>query len=99
MSVYVTIRARLKNDPGTSKVIHDQVTAATKAMAIEAGDIAHWVYLGAQDARDFLGIDEWKTMEQSEAFSQNPKIREFFGQLFEGAPEVRVWKKSDWNQW
>jgi len=99
MSVTVTIRARLKNDPATSKRIHDQVTGATKAMAIEAGDIEHWVYLGAEDARDFLGIDEWKSVEACQAFAANPKIQEFFGQLFDGTPEIRMFRKSDWNQW
>ena len=99
MSVYVTVHARLKTDPQSAKALHDQVTTATKQMAIEAGDIGHWVYLGAQDAKDFFGIDEWKSAEQAQAFASNPKIQEFFGQLFDGAPDVRVWRKSDWNQW
>jgi quinol monooxygenase YgiN len=99
MSIYVTVRARLKNDPAASKALHDEVTLATKDMAIKAGDVGHLIYLGGQDARDLLGIDEWKSAEAFQAFASNPKIREFFGQLFEGEPEVRVWKKSDWNQW
>ncbi len=99
MSVYLTIRARLKEAPAQAKAVHDQVTGATKEMALAAGDIGHWVYLGAEDARDFLGIDEWKSAEAAASFAAHPKIREFFGQLFEGAPEVKVWKKSDWRQW
>ena len=99
MSIYVTIRARLKKDPAASKPLHDEVTRATKDMAIQAGDIGHLIYLGGQDARDFLGIDEWKSAEACQAFASNPKIRDFFGQLFDGEPEIRIWKKSDWNQW
>ncbi len=99
MSVHVTVRARLKGDPTKIKALHDQVTGATREMAQAAGDLGHWVYLGAQDARDFLGIDEWRSVEDFQTFAANPQIREFFGQMFEGEPDVRVYKKSDWNQW
>jgi hypothetical protein len=57
----------LKNDPAASKALHDEVTRATKDMAVQAGDVGHLIYLGGQDARDFLGIDEWKS---AEAFQQ-----------------------------
>ncbi len=99
MAVTVTIRARLKQDSQSSQALHDQVTAATKEMAKAAGDISHRVFLNAQDRRDFLGIDVWKTAEAIQAFSSDPKIVEFFGQLFEGQPQVTIWTDSEWNQW
>ena len=97
--VLVTIRGRLRDDPESIRQIHDQVTAATKDMALEAGDVSHHVYLDPRDGRDFLGIDEWQSAEAVQAFSADPKIQEFFGQMFEGAPEVTIWEGSGWNEW
>lgn len=97
--VLVTIRGRLRDDPDAILKIHDQVTAATKDMALQAGDISHRVYLNPQDGRDFLGIDEWQSAEAVQAFSADPKIRDFFGQMFERAPEVTIWEGSGWNEW
>ena len=97
--VYVTIKGRLRDDPASIREIHDQVTGATKDMAVQAGDISHHVYLNPQDDRDFLGIDEWQSAEALQTFSANPQIQEFFGQMFEGQPEVTVWEGSGWNEW
>ena len=99
MSVIVTVRARLKAEPESIQMLHDQVTAATKEMAQAAGDISHKVVLNPQDRRDFLGIDEWQSAEAFQKFSSDPKIMEFFGQLFEGQPQVSVWENPGWNQW
>jgi hypothetical protein len=75
------------------------VTGATKEMATQAGDLTHVVYLNPLDKRDFLGIDTWQTAEQAQAFAGNPQIQEFFGQLFDGQPEIMVWSESGWNKW
>ncbi len=99
MAVTITIRARLKGDPGSIQKIHDQVTGSTKEMARQAGDISHHVYLDVQDNRDFLGIDTWQSAEQAQAFAGSPQIQEFFGQMFEGQPEVKVWADPGWNKW
>jgi hypothetical protein len=45
MSVIVTVRARLKAEPESTQMLHDQVTAATKEMAQAAGDISHKVVI------------------------------------------------------
>jgi len=97
--VLVTIKGRLRDDPSAIKQIHDSVTAATKEMALQAGDLSHRVYLNPQDGRDFLGIDEWQSAEAVQTFSANPQIQEFFSQMFEGMPEVTVWDGSGWNEW
>jgi quinol monooxygenase YgiN len=99
MSVFVTVKGRLRDDPDAIRKIHDEVTSATKEMATQAGDISHRVYLDPQDRRDFLGVDEWQSAEAVQAFSANPQIQEFFGQMFEGQPEVTVWEGSGWNEW
>jgi quinol monooxygenase YgiN len=99
MAVLVSIRARLRDDPEAIRKIHDEVTGATKDMAMEAGDLSHRIYLNPQDPRDFLGIDEWQSAEAVMTFSANPQIQEFFGNMFEGEPEVKVWEDSGWNAW
>lgn len=99
MKYTVTIRARLKKDQASSKAFHDQVTGATKEAAQRAGDVTHRVFLDPQDPKAFLGIDEWSTLEGLQAFAASPDIKRFFGDLFEGEPEVRVWVASDWNAW
>lgn len=99
MKVTITIRARLKGDSKAGQKLHDEVTAATKEMALKAGDLKHLVFLNPQDDRDFLGIDEWDTAEHAQAFAGSPQIQEFFSNLFEGQPEVKVWVDSGWNQW
>lgn len=100
MAVTVVVRARLKgDDPKAIQRIHDEVTAQTKAAALEAGDISHRAYLSPQDPRAFLGIDVWGSPEAFQKFASDPKIRGFFGQLFEGQPEVTVWTDSGWNAW
>jgi quinol monooxygenase YgiN len=85
---------RLGDHPEAIRKIHDEVTTATKEMALQAGDISHRVYLNPQDGRDFLGIDEWKSAEAVQAFSGDPQIQEFFAQIFEGQPEVTIWEGS-----
>lgn len=99
MAVFVTVKGTLRDDPDAIRKIHDEVTSATKEMAMQAGDISHRVYLNPQDPRDFLGIDEWRSAEDVAAFSANPQIQEFFGQMFDGAPEVTVYEDAGWNAW
>jgi quinol monooxygenase YgiN len=97
--VSVIIRARLRGDPAAARQLHDQVTAATREMALAAGDISHRVFLDPADPAAFLGIDEWRSIEAVQAFSASPQIQEFFGQLFDGPPEVTIWTPSGWNEW
>lgn len=99
MAVTVTIRGRLKGSAADMRQLHDQVTGATKDMAQAAGDISHRVFLNPQDESDFLGIDEWRSPEQLQAFSSDPRIQDFFSKLFEGQPEVKLWMDPGWNQW
>jgi quinol monooxygenase YgiN len=98
MSVLVSVRARLRGDAKSIQKLHDEVTAATKDMAKAAGDLSHVTYLGG-DGRDFLGIDTWKSAEAFQQFASNPKIAAFFGQMFEGKPDVTIWTESGWNKW
>lgn len=99
MPVTVIVRARLKGEPDEIQQTHDQVTSATREQAQAAGDVSHQVFLGSEDPRDFLGIDVWESVEAFQQFASDPRIQEFFGQLFEGRPEVTIWEDPGWNQW
>jgi quinol monooxygenase YgiN len=99
MAVLVTIRGRLRDEPSAIQKIHDAVTAATKQMALQAGDISHRVYLNPQDSRDFLGIDEWESAQAVQEFAADPQIQEFFSSMFEDAPDVSIWQGAGWNEW
>ena len=98
-AVTVTIRARLNGDRASAQALHDAVTGATRDQALAAGDISHRVFLNPADLSDFLGIDEWKSADAVAAFASSPQISEFFGQLFDGPPDVAVWLPSGWNEW
>ena len=99
MKYTVTIRAKLKGGPGAAKELHDRVTRATKDQAKQVGDLTHKIFLDPQDAKAFLGIDEWSNLEGLQKFAASPEIKKFFSDLFDGEPEVHVWVDSDWNQW
>jgi quinol monooxygenase YgiN len=98
-SVTVIVRARLRGDPAAARQLHDQVTSMTREQAVAAGDLSHRTFLSATDARDFLGIDEWRSADAFQAFAGDPRIGEFFGQLFDGRPDVTIWTASGWNAW
>jgi quinol monooxygenase YgiN len=97
-AVTVVVRARLR-DGTTAQQLHDQVTSATREQAVQAGDLSHRTYLSPTDANDFLGIDVWKSADAFQAFAGDPRIADFFGQLFDGQPEVTVWAPSGWKEW
>ena len=99
MSGMVTVRARLKGELADMQKLHDEVIGATQEMAKRAGDISHVALLGPPDGNEILVIDEWESAEVVEAFVGDPQIQEFFGNLFDGPPEIRVWQNQGWNQW
>jgi quinol monooxygenase YgiN len=97
--VTVIVRARLRGDPAAARQLHDQVTAATREQAMAAGDLTHRTFVDPTDPGAFLGIDEWRSAEAAQAFASSPQIAEFFGQLFDGPPDVTMWASSGWNEW
>lgn len=99
MAVAVMVRARLRGTPAEAKKLHDEVTGATKAMAKQAGDLAHKIYLDPRDPKAFLGIDTWSSIERFQQLASSQQIRDFFGKRFEGEPEVHVRVDSDWDRW
>lgn len=99
MKYTVIVRAKLKGDQAAMKKYHDEVTKATRGAAQQAGDLTHRIFLDPRDPSAFLGIDEWNSLEGIQAFSSSPQIKEFFGNLFAGPPDVTIWVESGWNEW
>jgi len=54
--VTVIIRARLRGGVATARQLHDQVTSATKAQALAAGDISHRTFLNPADPHGFRNV-------------------------------------------
>lgn len=95
----VFIRGKLKNDPATSKMIHDNFAGNGKAQAIGLGDQGHYVFLnllpppdgGALPPSDqVLAIDLWNDLNGLQTFLQNPDVQSFLGSLYTGQPEVTI---------
>jgi quinol monooxygenase YgiN len=94
---FVVVRGRLAGDDAQPS--HDTLAAGGEQPAKDAGDVAHAVYLGLDDAREFLAIDVWKSDAAIEGFYGNPDFQAAFGALFEAPPSVGVYRSTDWHQW
>ena len=97
---FVVIRGRLAGDDlEASHEAHDGLAAAGEEAASMLGDVAHVVYLGVEDEREFLAIDIWSDDQFLLDFYTNPEFAEAFGSLFEGESSLRVYGSTDWYQW
>ncbi len=97
---WIIVRGTLKStDTATNKATHDVIMAASSDKAKAAGDLAHVVFLGRDDPRQFLAIDVWADKTNIETFYGNPELGKAFGALFEGAPTLGVYQSTKWHQW
>lgn len=98
--VFVVVRGRLaESDPMAAQTAHDMVAAGGEAMVRMAGDLAHVVYLGLEDSREFLAFDIWQDTTNLEAVYTDPDFMMAFGALFEAPPTIGVYQSTDWHQW
>jgi hypothetical protein len=98
--VFVVVRGRLAaDDIADAQTLHDELASAGEAPALELGDVAHVVWLGAEDPHEFFAIDVWTTSDSIEGFYSNPDLQEGFGMLFAAPPSVGVYRSTDWYQW
>jgi quinol monooxygenase YgiN len=95
---FVVVRGLLtEDDPAEAQAAHDAIVGAVPA---HPDDVAHVVFTGRVDPREFLAIDIWKDPAEIEAFYTNPAFQEAVGQLF--APSTAtlgVYVSTDWYQW
>ncbi len=85
-------------DTADAKAAHDQVASGGKQPSIDAGNVAHVVFLGLEDDKRFLGVDIWKSADNMEAFYTNPQFVAAFGSLFSDVSQP-VYVSTDWHQW
>lgn len=96
----VVVRGRLASEStAENQAAHDAVAAAGEAMVRGAGDVAHVVYLGLDDPREFLAIDVWTTSAPIEGVYTNPDFQAGFAALFAAPAEVGVYRGTDWAGW
>jgi hypothetical protein len=81
-----------------SQQAHDQVAAGGKQPSIDAGNVAHVVFLGLEDKRRFVAVDIWGKGDPIQPFYSNPQFRQAFEPLFESVKEP-VYQSTDWHQW
>ena len=97
---FVIVRGRLAStDLDTNRTAHDMVAAGGEADVRMAGDLAHVVYLGLEDQREFLAIDIWDDDTNIMGVYSNPDFAMAFGMLVEGMPVLGVYESTDWEQW
>jgi quinol monooxygenase YgiN len=96
---FVVVRGRLAGEPDLIQPDHDAVASAGEDAALQAGDVAHVVFLGRDDAREFLAIDVWQSSDAIEAFYTNPDLARALGGLFESPPTLAVYASTNWYQW
>jgi hypothetical protein len=90
MAVLVTIRGQLPDDPETIRNLHDEVTAATKEMVLQAGTSPTGCTATPRMTGSSWVSTSGRTPRPCRSSRPTPQIQEFFGQLFEGAPEVTI---------
>ncbi len=85
-------------DSEKNHAAHDQVASGGKAPALGAGNVAHVVFLGVDDPRQFLAIDIWGKSDNLVAFYTNPQFVAAFAPLFSKVSQP-VYHSTDWYQW
>ena len=97
---WVIVRGTMKSaNLAQDQATHDAVAAQAAPRAQAAGDVAHVVFTGRDDARQFLAVDVWPASTNVEAFYGNADVKAAFGQLFDGPPTIGVFASTRWHQW
>lgn len=98
--VFVVVRGTLADaDPASARASHDLVAQGGEEMVRAAGDLAHVVYVGVEDPREFLAFDIWQDTTNLEAVYTDPDFQAAFGALFAEPPTIAVYGSTDWHQW
>jgi len=97
---WVIVRGTMKSsDAKTNQMTHDGIASVAAPQAQAAGDLAHVVYTGRDDVKQFLAVDVWPASKNIESFYGNPDVQKAFSQLFEGPPSISVYSSTNWYQW
>jgi quinol monooxygenase YgiN len=97
---FVLVKGRLAHATiGENKAAHDVVAGDNEDAARTAGDVAHLPHLAVDDDRMFFNIDIWSNEQGMLATLADPAFQAQFSSLFDGPPEVFVYRSTDWYQW
>ena len=86
------------SDVEKSKAAHDKVATAGKQPSIDAGNVAHVVYLGTDDSRRFVAVDIWSKGDPIVPFYTSDEFKAAFAPLFSSVTQP-VYQSTDWHQW
>ncbi len=84
---------------------HDQVAGGGEAAAKAAGDTGHHVFLGTGEPNparldEFVGLDEWGTLEGARSLYGDPNFQAAFSTLFAEPVTPELYKRRpDWHTW
>lgn len=96
---WVVVRGTLKQmDDAQNQTAHDTVVGSAKDQAMALGDVAHVVYTGREDKRQYLSFDVWKDGKDIEAFYSNPQFQMAIGGVFESV-NLSIYQSTQWYQW
>jgi len=96
--VHLALGTLSSQDNATNEAAHNQVASGGQAPSMQAGNVAHVVWLGLADVRQFNGVDIWKADDNIQGFYTNPQFVAAFSQLFSSVSQP-VYVSTDWYQW
>ncbi len=97
---FAVVRGHLAEaDPAAAQAAHDAVAAYGEGDATAAGDVAHVVFTGLADPREFLAVDVWSSDAAIETLYTDPAFAAAFGALFDAPPSLQVYQSTTWHQW
>jgi quinol monooxygenase YgiN len=95
---HLAIGTLAESDPSAAQAAHDAVASGGKEPSIGAGNVAHVVFVGLEDPREFVAVDIWSVGEPIEPFYSSPQFQDAFAPLFTAVSEP-VYESTDWHQW
>ena len=98
MKYIVTVRGTLKGTEKQAQEAHDATVQKVSPMGKSMGNTSHQAYLNTQNPKEFFAIDVWDNLEAIQKLYSDPKLAEEFGKMFEGMPDITVWKDTGWFQ-
>ncbi len=99
MKYYVVVRGKLKGTLEQAHKLHDEIVSKSSPISKSMGNIAHIPHLNIQNKNEFLSLDVWDNLENLQKLYSDPNLAAEFGKLFDGMPEITVWRESGWTQY
>ena len=89
--------------PATARADHDASAAAVESHALELGDMAHTIGLGASvlgtDPVEFAAFDRWAEPDHMDDFYGDPNFRAGLAAQVTGASVTPYRRRADWYGW